>query len=180
MSIAIETRSIIRRHAGGRPIGVDVGIAHFATLSDGDTDAHIPNIRPRSAREKAMRTIREGRWRAAPVDRGIAGRLKAALAQLQRPIAAARATYQHRVSARLTRDHPMIFVEALRVKNMLCSAAGTVEAPGTNVAAKRGLNRAMTDVAMAKFIQLLTFKAARAGGILRKVDARYTSQACSA
>lgn len=39
----------------------------------------------------------------------------------------------------------MIYVEDLQVSNMSKSAKGTVEAPGTNVAQKSGLNRAILD-----------------------------------
>jgi putative transposase len=56
------------------------------------------------------------------------------------------------------------------------SAAGTLEAPGTGVAAKRGLNRSILDAGWAQFASILTGKAEEAGRSLIRVDPRHTSQ----
>lgn len=63
---------------------------------------------------------------------------------------------------------------------MTRSARGTRDVPSTNVAAKRGLNRALADAAPGRLVSMLRYKAARAGGELVEVDPRGTSQACSA
>ena len=73
----------------------------------------------------------------------------------------------------------MLAVEDLRVRNMTRSAKGTVEEPGKNVAAKAGLNREILDTAPGALIERIRYKAARAGGEMRKVDPRGTSIDCS-
>ncbi|MCA1775376.1 MAG: transposase, partial [Loktanella sp.] len=57
---------------------------------------------------------------------------------------------------------------------------GTVDAPGTNVRQKAGLNRAILDQGWHGFETVLAYKLEERGGHLCKVDPRYTSQTCSA
>ncbi|MEE9483176.1 MULTISPECIES: RNA-guided endonuclease InsQ/TnpB family protein [Methylobacterium] len=85
---------------------------------------------------------------------------------------------RERVSARLAREHSLVVLEDLRIRNMIRSAAGTVEEPGTNVRQKRGLNRSILDAGWGKLVQFVRYKAERAGGGLICVDARGTSQEC--
>lgn len=47
---------------------------------------------------------------------------------------------------------------------MVASAAGTVEEPGQNVAAKSGLNRAILDAGWSLLINFLRYKLAWVGG----------------
>jgi putative transposase len=54
--------------------------------------------------------------------------------------------------------------------------AGTVEQPGTDVAAKRGLNRSILDAGWATFASILAGKAEEAGRTLVRVNPRHTSQ----
>ncbi|MEA2588051.1 MAG: putative transposase, partial [Actinomycetota bacterium] len=72
-----------------------------------------------------------------------------------------------------------VAIEDLRVKNMTKTAKGTKEKPGTNVAQKAGLNRAILDNAWGERRRQLGYKAARHGSELRVVPASGTSQTCS-
>lgn len=63
---------------------------------------------------------------------------------------------------------------------MTRSARGTVDAPGTNVRQKAGLNRAIFDQGWYGFETVLVYKLEERGGHLCKVDPRYTLQICSA
>jgi putative transposase len=51
-----------------------------------------------------------------------------------------RRDYLHKISTAIRKNHAMVVVEDLQVKNMPRSAAGTREQPGRNVGAKAGLN----------------------------------------
>lgn len=156
-------------------VGLDVGIEHLVTTSDG---LHIPNYRPRSRRERELRIAQRAMARRR---RGSKRRVKMRekLARLQRRIANARSTYLHQVSAKLARDYAFIAVEKLQMKNMTGSARGTADDPGTNVRQKAGLNRALLDAAPAMLISYTSYKAARAGGEMVKENAAYSSQDCS-
>jgi putative transposase len=65
------------------------------------------------------------------------------------------------------------------VKNMSRSAKGGAEAPGTNVAAKSGLNRSILDAGWGTLVSMLAYKAEDAGRQLVRVDPRHTSVTCA-
>jgi putative transposase len=69
-------------------------------------------------------------------------------------------------------------VEALKVKNMSASAAGTVEVLGKNVKAKSGLNKAIRDQGWHTFKVMMKNKLMMKGGQLIEVPPQYTSQKC--
>jgi putative transposase len=73
----------------------------------------------------------------------------------------------------------VICVEKLQIRNMTRSAKGSIEEPGTNVAAKSGLNRSILDAGLAQFVRILTDTAESAGRLVVAVDPRGTSQECS-
>jgi putative transposase len=58
---------------------------------------------------------------------------------------------------------------------MTRSAAGTIEKPGRNVAAKSGLNKSILDAGWGVFFAILTDKAESAGRTVIAVDPRNTS-----
>lgn len=139
-------------------IGIDVGINHFATLSNG---TKIENPRWfRSAQAKLRRLQR----RVARRKRGSHRRRKAVLL-LQRfhnHIRDQRRDFHHKESRKLVNRYGLIAVEDLNVKGL----------------ARGWLGKSMLDVAVAAFINMLTYKAEDAGGLVVKVDPRGTSQTC--
>ena len=62
---------------------------------------------------------------------------------------------------------------------MTASAAGTLDAPGRNVKAKAGLNRAILRNGWSMARGMLEYKAAWSGVMLAAVSPAYTSQECS-
>lgn len=156
-------------------VGLDLGVEHLVTTSDG---WHTINVRPRSKRERDLRIAQRA---LARCKRGSKRRVKVRdrLRRIQRKVAAVRSNHLHQVSAEIARRYALIAVEDLKLKNMTKSGRGTAAEPGKNVRQKAGLNRAMLDASPARLIALLTYKAARAGGAVVKVDPRHTSQDCS-
>jgi putative transposase len=80
----------------------------------------------------------------------------------------------------LVRDFDLIAIEDLAVKNMVRSAKGTTAARGVNVAAKRGLNRAISAQAWSRLRRRLSDKAATCGVTVVAVNPAHTSQRCAA
>ena len=121
-----------------------------------------------------------GASRVPAAERGSNRRAQAVrqVAAAHAKVANTRAWWSHQVSHDLVRDYDLIAIEDLQVAAMSRSAAGTVEAPGANVAAKRGLNRAILDAGWAQLRRHLSYKAAEAGRELVVVSAQFTSQAC--
>ena len=66
--------------------------------------------------------------------------------------------WRHKTTTTLAKNHGLIVAEILALKNMTASARGTVEAPGTNVAQKAGLNRTLLEPGCGIIMQLLAYK----------------------
>jgi putative transposase len=156
-------------------IGLDLGITAAIMQSDG-TAIGLPG---------AIRTMRKAERRAA---RALArarrgskrrGKTRARFAKIKAKVAAVRKQWAHKQAARLTRSYALIAAEDLTVGNMTRSAKGTIEAPGSNVRAKAGLNREILTTGWAQLREMLAYKAARDGARLVLVDPRNTSQRCS-
>lgn len=159
----------------GPAVGLDAGVAHLATLSTGE---HFENAR---AADRVRRRVRVAQRALARCKRGSRRRQKVRdrLARMKQREANTRATRLHQISADLMRRFSVIVVEDLALRNMTRSPKGTSEAPGKNVRQKAGLNRALHDAALGRLIQLIDYKASKAGGQMIKVDPRHTSQTCS-
>jgi putative transposase len=166
-------------------VGVDLGVTDLVVLSTGET---IPNSRHtdrlRSLVERhaiALEAATERDSRKRVTNRADRQRRKAVLrlARAKEREANARRDTLHKVSHDLVQRFGAIAIEKLRVGNMTRSAAGTVEEPGKNVAAKSGLNRRILDAGFGMFKTLICGKAEYAGRRVVFVDARFTSQTCS-
>ena len=156
-------------------VGIDVGVNHLATDSDGD---HYENARPRSKRERDLRLAARALTRAK---RGSRGRRKAIkkLRCIQRKAKNHRRTHLHNVANAIVRSASTIVVENLKLMNMTKSARGSIAEPGTNVRQKAGLNRVLADAAPGRLISMISYKAESAGGTMIKVDPKNTSRTCS-
>jgi putative transposase len=77
----------------------------------------------------------------------------------------------------------VVFVEDLKVKNMSRRAKPKQDETGkflpNGQAQKSGMNKSIADAGWSQFIDILTFKAEKAGQLVVKVDPRGTSQHCS-
>ena len=155
-------------------VGVDMGVARFATLSDGEVIQPLNSFRRHEVRlrryQRAMsrKTKFSNNWKKA----------KARLQRVHSHIAAARRDFLHKASRTLSKNHAMVCIEDLKVANMTRSAAGTVDAPGRNVRQKSGLNKSILDQGWAEFRRQLDYKLAWNGGWLITVPPHHTSQAC--
>ncbi|MDY5721346.1 MAG: hypothetical protein SPK55_02015, partial [Succinivibrio sp.] len=65
-----------------------------------------------------------------------------------------------KASTQLVKNHDVICVEDLCIKNMTKSAKGTVSKPGRNVRQKSGLNRAILNQGWGEFLFCLEYKLA--------------------
>jgi putative transposase len=166
--------------ATGRAAGVDVGVAVLAAVADDHGAVElVANPRPLT---RALRRLERAQQALAACQKGSNRRQRARrrVARLHEQVRHQRRQHAHQLSARLVADYDLIAVEDLRIPNMTRSARGTLEAPGTNVAAKSGLNRSIHDAGWGQLVNLLTYKAEGAGRQLVRVPAPHTSQTCAA
>jgi putative transposase len=104
-------------------------------------------------------------------------RTKATIARLKAREADRRKDWVEKTTTDLARRFDLIRMEDLDIRTMTRSARGTVDAPGRNVRAKAGLNRAILANAWGLVVTRLEHKAA---GRIEKIPAAYTSLTCSA
>jgi putative transposase len=161
--------------ATGSQIGIDLGVASLVVTSEGELIAN-----PRPARASAARLAEAQRDKARRRPGSIRYRQAGeAVARIKAKQARIRQDHLHRVSRRLVNDHDVISHEDLRIVNMVRSARGTLEAPGTNVAQKAGLTRAITDSGWGQLLSMIAYKAEDAGRLVIAVNPRHTSPRCA-
>ena len=162
---------------GRGAVGVDLGVVNTLTTSDGE-HRRIPGWRPSEERRLVQLQRKLARQHIGSRRRA---RTKHALAVLHARAADRRRDWAEKTSTDLVRSYDLVAFEDLRVKNMLRSARGTLEAPGRNVAAKAALNRRIAMAAWATLVRRTRQKAeASIGCRVVLVDPKHTSQACSA
>ena len=174
ISCEVEIEEAEKRVA--EAVGIDRGVAHTLAFSDG-TFADLPLERLRILDRRARKQARS----LARCQRGSKRRekAKARLARTRAKGVRFRRHWIHERTARLARSCGTVVIEDLKVANMTASARGTVEAPGTHVRQKAGLNRSILEQGWYQFETCLRYKLEAAGGDLIKVPAAYTSQTCS-
>ena len=159
----------------GRAVGVDRGITDTVATSDGELlDIPLP---PR----EEVRQLKKLQRRLARQQRGSRRyqRNKASIAKIRARWADRRKDWVEKTSTMLVSEYAVIVFENLKVANMMRSASGTVEIPGTNVAAKCGLNAAIAAACWGMIEQRTRQKAGASGRIFIPVPAAHTSQRCS-
>src|SRR4029453_2406955 len=109
---------------------------------------------------------------------GNRSRLRRTLAKEWRTLRNQRRDFHHKTARGLVDTCDSLALEHLRVAAMTATAAGTVEAPGRNVAAKAGLNRSILDAGWSQFTSILVAKAESAGRRVILVHPAYTSIDC--
>lgn len=175
MSIALkcEVEGIATPNAA---VGIDRGVAVPFALSTGDM-IHLPDTLKR--REPVIRRAQKVMSRRVKGSRRYA-KARRRVARLKARNANARKHLAHVTSRRIVRGYGLVALEDLNTKGMTASARGTVDNPGTRVAQKSGLNRAILNVGWHQFETMLAYKLEETGGLLVKVPAAYTSQTCCA
>jgi putative transposase len=174
--VSIQTRREMEvvPSAATTAVGIDLGIARFATLSDGSYIAPLNSFKTKAAklakyqRRMAHKQKFSNNWKKA----------KAKVQKIHTQIANTRRDFLHKATTTLSQNHALVFVEDLQVRNMSKSAAGTAENHGKNVAQKSGLNKAILDQGWGEFRRQLDYKLAWNGGMLFAVPPQYTSQTC--
>jgi putative transposase len=160
----------------GRSVGVDVGVARFLTTSDGEVVANPCFL---DATQQRIVELQRRKQRAR-LGSGNRRRLRRALAKEWRRLGNRRRDFHHKTARGLVDSCDTIALEDLRVAAMTASAAGTVEDPGRNVAAKAGLNRSILDAGWTQFTSIVVAKAESAGRRVVLVHPGRTSIDCHA
>ncbi|WP_140391017.1 RNA-guided endonuclease InsQ/TnpB family protein, partial [Acidithiobacillus thiooxidans] len=174
--VAIQTEKEVPDpvHPSTTAVGGDRGVANLLTLSDGTMFLPVTAYRDlqkklaREQRKLAHKVKFSANWK----------KQKAKITRLHQHIAEIRKTVLHQISTAISKNHAVVVLEDLKVRNMAASATGTVESPGRNVRQKSGLNKSILDQGWGMLKQMLGYKLQWTGGLLLLVDPAYTSQIC--
>jgi putative transposase len=145
-----------------RVVGVDVGLAAFATLSDGDTIENPRFYRRDEGDLKRVQRRKDAAKQAANWPENT--RQLAILAKIHERIANRRSDFAHKRSRELVNRYQVIVFEALAPQQMGKS---------------RGMRKSIRDVAWTQFIAMTVGKAAEAGRTVILVNPHNTSKLCS-
>ena len=174
--ISILTKREVKKpvHPSTSAVDIDMGVVRFATLSTGKF------IEPLNSFKKHQDLLRKAQQALSRKEK-YSKNWKKAKAKVQRiyvRIANVRLDFLHKASHAISKNHAMVVVEDLQVRNMSRSAAGTVEQPGKNVKQKTGLNRAILDQGWGEFQRQLEYKMLWSGGLFISVPPQKTSITC--
>ena len=161
-------------HPSKTAVGIDLGVAKLIATSDGQV------IKPKNSfkanqiklaklqRQLSRKVLFSQNWK----------KQNRKIQKLHHHIANIRHDYLHKISTDISKNHAMIVCEDLKVANMSKSASGSMEKKGKNVKAKSGLNKSILDQGWSMALTMLEYKQQWQGGLLIKVNPRYTSQTC--
>lgn len=174
--VSIQTEQDVETpvHPSDSMIGIDMGVARFATLSDG---SHIAPLNSFQKHQRALRKAQQALSRKVKRSNNW-NKQKRKITRLHARIADVRNDFLHKTSTAISKNHAVVVLEDLIVKNMSASAKGTLAAPGRNVRQKAGLNRSILDQGWSTFRRQLEYKLAWAGGWLVTVPPQNTSRTC--
>lgn len=161
-SLTVEREPSPSAHVRKRgAVGVDLGVKHLATLSDGTV---IPNPRALDARLKALRKAQKAlsRKTMGSVRRGKA---KERVARLYARVTDARMDAINKATTMIAHTYSVVCIEDLNV---------------AGIAKNHRLARSLSDASLGEFRRQLEYKTMRTGTVLRVVDRWYpSSKACS-
>jgi putative transposase len=148
--LSIQTRRELAPpvHASTSEVGIDVGVVRFATLSTGKFFEPLNSFKGHQDR------LRQGQQALSRKKKGSKNwkRTKTGVRQIHTQIANARLDLLHKCSTTISKNHAIVFIEELQVRNMSRSAAGAVEQPGSKVRQKAGLNKSILDQGWGEFL----------------------------
>lgn len=161
-AIAVEINHSVTPRPNGPVVGVDLGIADLATLSDGRKFEG-----PKSLRKNLKRLARLQRAHARKRKGGKnRARSRARIAKLHARIRNIRQDSLHKLTTALAREAGTVVIEDLNIRGMM---------------ANRRLSRAISDMGLQVFRRQLSYKLARLGGTLIIADRFHaSSKICSA
>jgi len=162
-------------HPSQSVLGIDLGITLLAALSTKEPILPINSFR------KMEKKLAHLQRQLAKKKKGShnAQKIKHKIQKCHVRIANIRNDHLHKTTTTLCKNHAVLVVENLQVKEMSQSAKGTIENPGRNVKAKAKLNKSILDQGWGEFVRQITYKQRWMGGYVIKVAPQYTSLRCS-
>lgn len=143
-------------------VGIDLGLTHFATLSNNEIIANPRYLKKSSSKlRRQQRSLSKRKYKS--INRR---KQKKIIGRIHNKIRNQRRDFLHKLSKKLVSKYDLIAFEDLNIKQLLSKKV-------------RNINRGINDVAWRQFINYCTYKAEDAGKHLILVDAKNTTKECS-
>lgn len=143
-------------------VGVDVGLASFATYSSGEKVSN-PHFFRKEETALARAQRRLSKTKKGTTERN---RRRKILSHIHKRIANKRRDFAHKLSRKLVNNFGVIAFEKLDIQDMMDNNW-------------RSMNKSISDVAWRQFVQFVAYKAEDAGRNFVQVDPRNTTKMCS-
>lgn len=166
--VQAEIESLPKRN---KQVGIDLGLTHFVTLSDGlkiESPKYLARYEKKLA--KAQRKLSRRREVAKSANRKLSEsknyqKQRVKVAKLHEKMANSRQDFLHKISSYLIKNHDVIAIEDLNVKGMVKN---------------KRLAKAISDSSWSRFTAMLRYKANWYGKQLVKIDRWFpSSKTCS-
>ncbi|MCC3408049.1 MAG: transposase, partial [Microcoleus sp. PH2017_10_PVI_O_A] len=148
----------------GKVIGIDLGLTHFAIVSNGSKISKYDNPRHLAKHEKNLKRKQQ---KLAKKQKASNSRIKAkkTVAKVYERVANSRQDFLHKLSRKLVNENQVVVVENLNVKGMVRN---------------QNLAKAISDVSWGTFTNFLGYKLEKKGGKLVEIDRWFpSSKLCS-
>lgn len=161
-------------------IGIDFGVHHAASFSDG-TIVDNPRFIKQSQEKvnqlaKKSRRKRAPNWKKKVKPSRRWKKANQAVAKIQSKVARQRQDWQHKVASEIISSNSFVATEKLNLKNLTRKA----KKGSKRKRQKTGLNRSLLDVGIGNLKSLIKYKVTEAGGIYIEIPTRKLapSQTC--
>lgn len=161
------------------PIGIDRGCNHTIATSESIDNNYLHSLPTSKLKHLENRIKFLQRILARKVKRSNNyKKVRTKIAKIHRKLINLRHDWHHKMTTKIAKNHSYIFVENLDIRKMTKSNSGTKDNPGTNVAKKAGLNKAILRQGWGIFESMLTYKTSWYGSKIARPNPAYTSQKC--
>ena len=148
----------------GKVVGIDLGLTHFAIVSDGNKVSKYDNSKHLAKHEKNLKRKQQ---KLAKKQKGSSSRHKyrKVVARVYERVTNSRLDFLHKLSRKLVNENQVVVVENLHVKGMVRN---------------HNLAKAISDVGWGMFVNFLAYKLEQKGGKLVEINRWFpSSKLCS-
>lgn len=175
-----EVVQAIVYHPSEEAVGIDLGVLHFATLSEGSTIENPRHVRQSEQKLKKLQEVLSRKKRGSKRK----GKAAHHVGKAHRHTRNQRKDFHHKEARKLVTKYQTIVFENLQPANMSKRPKPkqdetTGQYLPNGASAKAGLNKSILDAGWGRFQQICKNKAECAGSRVLFVSPKYTSQICS-
>jgi len=184
VALSLEDKSVPELSNNIQPttdntIGIDVGLNSFLVTSSGE-EVTIPRYYRKSANRLAALQQRNAKSQKGSKRRA---KLNKRVARLHLRVANQRRDFHHKTVINLLAKYRVVAHEDLNIKNMSARCKPKQDEVGNFIpngqSRRSGLNKSILDAGWGSFLEILRFKAEKAGLLVVGVNPNGTSQNCS-